>query len=295
MAIAPQNTEVTMPLIWKVFLMTLLAVSPALAGAAPINVWPGLAPSEQSASPGRISDDHGGSVTRLIGVTQPQIIPFPASGPAARPAVLVLPGGGYSILAADLEGDEIARWLNGLGFSAFVLHYRVPDNRTGAFQDAQRAMSLLRAHAKDYDIDPKRLGVLGFSAGGHLAARLASGFGTLSYPPVGDDADSASRRPDFCVLVYPAYLVDAKTGHVAAEVQPRKETPPTFITQTRDDPYFDADTYADALVQAGVPTTKAIYDKGGHGYGLRLPAADQAHAWSAEAGKWLQTQAHISQ
>ena len=289
-----------MSFIWKVFLMTLLAISPALAGAAPINtapinVWPGLAPSERSASPGRISDDHSGNVKRLTDVTQPQIIAFPVSGPEPHPAVLVLPGGGYSILSIDLEGDDIARWLNGLGFSAFVLHYRVPDNRTGAFQDAQRAMSLLRARSKEYDIDPKRLGILGFSAGGHLAARLASGFGTRAYPTVGDAADAESCRPDFCVLVYPAYLVDAKTGLIAAEVQPHKDTPPTFITQTRDDPYFDADAYADALVQAGVPTAKAIYPKGGHGYGLRLPAADEAHAWSTEAGKWLQTQAHVSQ
>lgn len=266
--------------------LSLVAIGMASAAPATFDVWPGLAPGEHTASVGRVDDDRSNNVTRLTDITRPQIDVYMAPGKGRHPGVLVCPGGGYSILAADLEGSEVAQWLNGLGFSAFVLKYRVPNNREGAFQDAQRSLSLLRARAKDFDLDSKHLGILGFSAGGHLSARVATGYSSRSYAPV-DDADKQSCRPDFAALIYPAYLVDKQTGNVAAEVQPQKGMPPVFATQTRDDPYFDLPAYSAELKSAGVDSDMAIYETGGHGYALRAAATQPCHEWPNEAAKWL--------
>ena len=263
------------------------AQTPAAPPAAPsrtMDVWPGLAPGEQTQQTGTATE--GGGVTRLGDVTRPQLLLFPAPGRGPHPTVMVCPGGGYSILAIDLEGTEIAQWLNGLGFTAAVLYYRVPNKRDGAFADGQRAISLLRSRAVEFGIDPHRLGVLGFSAGGHLSARLACGYGTRSYPPI-DAVDKASPRPDFAALIYPAYLLDP-TGVPAPEVQPHAGMPPTFLTQTQDDPYLDAPAYATALQDAGVPTQTAFFALGGHGYGLRASPDKPVHRWAAEAAAWLQ-------
>ncbi|BDI28148.1 xylanase [Capsulimonas corticalis] len=264
-------------------------MAPADPPAPTFDLWPATAPGEQSSSPGKISDDHGGNVLRLTDVTQPQLQLFPAEGKGPHPAVLVLPGGGYSILAIDLEGTEVAAWLNKLGFTVAVLTYRVPDKRDAAFQDGQRAISLLRARAKEFGIDPKHLGVLGFSAGGHLTARLATGYAARSYTPV-DAADQQSDRPDFAALIYPAYLFDSATGLPAPEVKPHAGMPPIFLTQTLDDGYLTAPAYATALEQAGVPVHGAYYLKGGHGYGLRAPADQPVHGWADAAGAWLKEQ-----
>jgi acetyl esterase/lipase len=266
--------------------------APETAAAAPetIDVWPGLAPGEQTKDTGKITG--GPNDRHVTDITQPQLAIFRASGAGPHPAVMVCPGGGYQYLTTTKEGTDVAQWLNTLGFTAAVLYYRVPNNRLGAYQDGQRALSVLRSRATEFGIDPARLGVLGFSAGGHLAARLAVNAGPRSYPAVDAD-DTASCRPDFAVLVYPAYLIDKATGQPAPEVAPHAGMPPMFLTQTRDDPYLDAPAYAAALRQAGVPTTAMIYDKGGHGYGLRLPATDAAHEWPAEAAAWLEKQAGI--
>ena len=271
--------------------MSVLFSTVALAASEPatIQVWPQLAPGEQTANAGRVLDDHGGNVIRLTDVTGAQLLLFRAEGKGPHPAVLVCPGGGYEILAADLEGSEVARWLNGLGYTAAVLHYRVPNKRDGAFQDGQRALSLLRARAGEFGIDPKHLGVLGFSAGGHLAARLAAGFGTRAYTPV-DESDRTICRPDFALLIYPAYLLDPATGQPVAEVKPRAGMPPMFLTQTQDDPHFCVSVYAAALEQVGVPAHCVVYAVGGHGYGLRLSTSQPAHHWSDEAAAWLREQ-----
>ena len=220
------------------FLLTGLpswAQTPPTPPATPsrtLDVWPGLAPGEQTQQTGTATP--GGGITRLSDVTRPQLLLFPALGRGPHPAVMVCPGGGYSILAIDLEGTEIAQWLNGLGFTAAVLYYRVPNKRDGAFQDGQRALSLLRSRATEFGIDPHRLGVLGFSAGGHLSARLACGYGTRSYTPI-DAADKASPRPDFAALIYPAYLLDP-TGVPAPEVRPHAGMPPPFSPRPRTTP-----------------------------------------------------------
>jgi len=219
-------------------------------------------------------------ITLLSDVACPQLLLFRPDDKPNRPTVLVCPGGGYSVLANDLEGAEVAWWLNTLGFDAAVLHYRVPDKREGAFQDAQRAMSLLRANSN-------QIGVMGFSAGGHLAARLATHFNKRAYEAQ-DTVDFVSCRPDFAMLVYPAFLIE--NGQAVAEVQPQANTPPVFITQTRDDGHFCALDYAAALENAGVPTKCVIYETGGHGYGVRLGPEQPARAWMTEAAAWLANQ-----
>ena len=147
--------------------------------------------------------------------------------------MIVCPGGGYGHLVQDKEGSEIATWLNAHGISAVVLKYRVPGNREGALQDLQRALSLARVHAAEWNIDPHRLGVIGFSAGGHLSAKTSTLAGERTYPAI-DDIDQQSCRPDFAVLVYPAYLAK-KDGKLAPDLKIHASIPPTLMIQSEDD------------------------------------------------------------
>jgi acetyl esterase/lipase len=252
-----------------------------------ISIWPGLAPGETKSGTGDAAAS--GGVTRVSDVFTPQLFVFtPNGGGHKRPAVLVFPGGGYGFLSQDLEGTEIASWLNGLGYVAIVLDYRVPNNREGALQDAQRSISLVRGRAKDWGIDPTRIGVLGFSAGGHLAARATVSYGSTTYAAV-DKYDKISNRPDFALLIYPAYLIDS-SKNVSPNVTPHAGMPPIFLTQTKDDPFLDAPEYFKALKDAGDQASLLIYDAGGHGYGLRLPETAEAHEWSDWAAVWLKSQ-----
>jgi len=257
-----------------------------------LDVWPGNAPGETTSSPGTSEEDSEGSygkITKVTDVTGPQLFWYAAPGPIRpRPTVVICPGGGYWILATDIEGSEIAAWINSLGYNAAVLHYRVPNRRDGALQDAQRALSLLRSKSETLGIDIHHLGILGFSAGGHLVARLSC-CESRSYDTV-DEADKFSSRPDFSLLIYPAYLWDKAGGQAPPEVQPHAGMPPVFLTQTRDDSHFEIENYVGALEAAGVPAHAAMYDSGGHGYGLRLDKSLQAHHWSDEAAAWLKLQ-----
>ncbi len=267
--------------------ISIAQVAPAVETEPPIvDVWPGLAPGETTTDPGHHNIDKNDNVDRFGDVTQPQLRIFRIEGKRTRPTVLVCPGGGYAILALNLEGTEIARWLNTLGYNAAVLTYRVPNKREGAFQDVERAMSLLRYRAKEWGIDKKRLGVLGFSAGGHLSARLSAGYAHRAYTPV-DEADKESCRPDFTLLIYPAYLIDKDTGKPVPEVAPHAGMPPIFTTQSKDDPVRCADAYAAAVKEAGLPITCVMYETGGHGYGLRAGKDSPVHAWPDAAGQWL--------
>lgn len=250
-----------------------------------MNIWPGLAPGETTMQPGRILDEPK-HIVPIGDVTAPQLIVYPLKGTRKRPAVLVCPGGGYYLLASDLEGSEIARWLNSLGYVAAVLHYRVPNKQEGALQDIQRAMSLLRSKSAEWAIDPRRLGVLGFSAGANLCARLSVGFRTRAYEPI-DAIDEAPCRPDFTLLIYPAYLMDGPDHTVAPNVKPIADMPPVFQIQTRDDSVLCAPGYAQALDALGIPNTLVMYDHGGHGYGLRAPADQPVHEWPQEAAAFL--------
>jgi acetyl esterase/lipase len=223
-------------------------------GTTILQVWPDKPPGTVTTNTESAMPSRGDNVTRLTDVSEPTLTFYPAPNASAPlPTVVVCPGGGYSILAIDKEGSEVAAWLNSFGFNAAVLKYRVPNNREGAFMDAQRAMRLVRRNAKKWNVDPKRVGIMGFSAGGHLAARISTAYAEPAYPQV-DAADKQSCRPDFTILVYPAYLADDE-GQLASEVPVNPQTPPAFLLQTRDDKKYVASSiaYDKALKSAGVP------------------------------------------
>lgn len=261
--------------------------APLLEPAHTMELWPALA-GKSTGEPVAGKDD---GILRLTKVESSSIAVFPAlGGDSPAPAVLVCPGGGYGILAYDLEGTEIAQWLNSISVTAVVLKYRVPDNRAGALEDAQRALRLMRQHAATWNIDPEHVGILGFSAGGHLAARTSAGTGGRAYTAV-DDADQQRCTPDFTVLVYPAYLSDEHFA-LPTEVAVSKETPPAFIVQTQDDKhYIDSSlAYYIALKSAEVPAEIHLFPEGGHGYGLRA-SKHAVSGWPALCGTWL---AHVA-
>ncbi|MCX6223425.1 MAG: alpha/beta hydrolase [Bacteroidia bacterium] len=255
---------------------------------ATIHLWPGAVPGEtKPKAADSISDDHGGNVTRIARVTDPVIEVFePEGGNTTGIGVVVCPGGGYAILAIDLEGYEVAKWLNSLGITAFVLHYRVPVKRDAALIDAQRALRLVRYENVSKSAKLKIIGIMGFSAGGSLSARASTRYREKIYGAV-DVADSISARPDFTMLIYPAYLDQGPNKSLTPELKVDSATPPMFIFETADDPYGNS-----ALVMAGalrdqkVPVELHILPEGGHGYGVR-PGNPAAETWPALAAKWL--------
>jgi acetyl esterase/lipase len=221
--------------------------------------------------------------------------------------VVVFPGGGYRILAIDLEGTEVCDWLNANGITCALLKYRVPrsgpswDPDSGrrinpkpatALQDAQRAMGLLRRHAAEWHIDPHRIGVLGFSAGGHLVAAISNDYRQRSYRPV-DDADKESCRPDFAVALYPGHLWvgGSDPPRFNPDIHVTRETPPTFLLQAETDSIDNVNqslVYYAALKDAGVPTEMHLYADGGHAFGLRR-TKDPITEWPELVEKWLRT------
>jgi acetyl esterase/lipase len=268
-----------------------------------VTLWPKGAPgpdmtkgAEADTSTAADKKIAGQTVVRLGNVSVPTLTLFEPKGGSNGAAVVVFPGGGYSILAIDLEGTEVCDWLISRGETCVLLKYRVPG--TGpypksdeALQDAQRAVGLVRAHATEWKIDPKRVGVLGFSAGAHLAAALSTHFTARLYGRV-DAADDLSCRPDFAVVLYPGYLALADKGMMFnPDIPVTKETPPTFLLQAEDDDTAhveNATAYFLALKNAGVPTELHIYAEGGHGYGLRrteLPVT----GWPDLVDVWMKT------
>lgn len=265
-----------------------LTLFSGIALAVPLDDLP-LWPDKTAIDQETVQPDTGDGVIRLTDIAHPSVRVFPApNATSPTPAVLICPGGAYAKLAYNKEGTEIAEWLHTLGVAGVVLKYRVPDDRDGALQDAQRAMGLIRHHAEAWNIDPARVGVLGFSAGGHLAARVSNNYAQRTYPVV-DDADILPCRPDFTVLVYPAYIAK-DTYTVAAEIPVNSETPPAFIVQTQDDRHYinSSLAYYMALKDAGVPGELHVYPVGGHGYGMR--SSENAIAgWPGLCARWLQT------
>jgi len=253
-----------------------------------VHLWPGKVPGEKTAKHAPvISSDTSNNVMRISEVSDPSFIVFEAE-PAHRngAAVLICPGGGYQILAMDLEGYEIAKWLSKAGYTAFILQYRVPQKPEGALQDAQRALRLIRSEAANYKIEPDKIGIMGFSAGGSLSARACTRFNEKTYPTV-DKADELSSRPSFAMLIYPAYLDNGPNKSLTPELTITSDTPPMYIFQTADDPYCNsALIMAGALRDAKVPVELHIYPKGGHGYGLRKGSL-AAETWTKLAENWL--------
>jgi len=255
-----------------------------------IYLWPGKVPGEvkekQTPSVDKTQKDN---IIRYNEVTNPAIeVWLPDHAGKNIPAVIVCPGGGYKILAYDLEGTEIAAWLNKIGFAAFVLQYRVPDKKEGALQDVQRAIRIVQENAQKWNIDPDKIGIMGFSAGGSLSARASTLFSKRTYSPV-DKADSLSCRPSFTMLIYPAYLDQGPNLTLTPELKLSKDVPPIYIFQTADDQYGNS-----ALVMAGAlrdnktPVELHLLPTGGHGYGLRQ-GKQAAETWPVLAEKWLIT------
>ena len=237
----------------------------------------------------------GKPVIRLGNVSKPTITLYKPTSKNSGAAVVVFPGGGYQILAMDLEGTEVCGWLNSIGINCVLLKYRVPHSgpypkSAAALQDAQRALGMVRAHAAEWHIDPHRVGVLGFSAGGHLAAALSTHFDHRLYDPV-DSADQLSCRPDFAVIIYPGYLALADQNFAPnPDIVVTANTPPAFLVQAEDDPVHveNAIVYFMALKKAKVPAEMHIYAQGGHGYGLRRTALPVT-TWPQRAETWFHT------
>jgi len=235
-------------------------------------------------------------------VSKPTISIYrPPADKATATAVVVCPGGGYHILAMDLEGTEVCEWLNSIGVTGVLLKYRVPrrpneQGHIGPLQDAQRAMGLIRSRAAKWGVDPKRLGILGFSAGGHLAANLSNNNQSRAYPRI-DSADDQSCRANFALLIYPGLLMPGKEStQLPPELRITDATPPAFIVMAADDPVRveNAFYYAIELKKAKVPVELHVYEKGGHGYGLRTRQDLPVTTWPARAEDWMRTRGWLA-
>jgi acetyl esterase/lipase len=276
-------------------------------------IWPGAAPDVKPVpgpeTEGQATNTVAGKPWMWVAnVTRPTMTVYAPNGKNTGAAVVVFPGGGFQVLAIDLEGTEVCDWLTSAGVTCMLLKYRVPSEpynwqcdcrtdhlvtSTQALEDAQRTMGLVRLHAKEWHIDPHKIGVLGFSAGGYLVAEISTNFERRLYQPV-DDADKESARPDFAIAVYPGHLHVAENSialnpNIASRIGP--QTPPTFLLQNEDDHVDrveDSLSYFFGLKKAGVPVELHVYAAGGHAFGLR-PTAFPATRWPALVETWLRT------
>jgi acetyl esterase/lipase len=296
-------------------------------GHRQVPIWPGRVPDPQPvAGPEFVSD--GG----VSNVSRPTMTVYSPKGKNTGAAVVVFPGGGYQGLAIDLEGTEVCDWLTPKGITCVLLKYRVTDvgpyPKSGpypespmALEDAQRTVGLVRFHAAEWHIDPHKIGVLGFSAGGHLSAAMSTHLEKRLYPAV-DAADKESCRPDFAVVIYPGHLSlsaaqwDANQGArkfairrpehetmadkqfgLNPDIAVTRQTPPTFLLQAEDDHVDnvnDSLAYYIALKNAGVPVEMHLYAQGGHGFGLRRTKFPIT-GWPQLVETWLGTIGMISE
>ena len=308
-ALAPGNVSAQNP-VWQ--------PSP---GHTQIPIWPGMAPDASAVipeGPETLATDSkdliaGKPVQSVSNVSRPTMTVYAPKGKNAAAAVVVFPGGGYQILAMDLEGTEVCDWLTSRGITCVLLKYRVPDSGPAwhddcqcnihpkaptALEDAQRTVGLVRFHAAEWHIDPHKIGVLGFSAGGHLVANISTHFAHRAYAPV-DAADKVSCRPDFAVAIYPGHMLENTTKEF--ELNPgipvTGKTPPTFLLQAENDNVDGVKqslVYYIALKNAGVPVEMHLYAQGGHAFGLRrtkLPVS----RWPELVETWLGTIGMIAQ
>jgi len=302
-------TAVSLFAFWCIALAAAGADSPQV-----VELWPGKAPDE----PGTIGAEYVRmspqepreklevtEPTRLVtNVTQPTLTIYrPAKDKDTGTAVLICPGGGYWNLYWQLEGEEVAAWLNSLGVTGIILKYRVPrrpDDVTGEparrpLQDAQRAVSLVRSKAKDWGIDPHRIGIIGFSAGGHLAIATATRFEKRTYATI-DDVDKLDCRPDFAIPVYSGYLKAKDKDEIAPGLMIPARTPPVFLVHggadTVSPPEHSVMMYL-ALKRAGVPTELHVYANTAHDFGVR--SSDRPYAtWTDLCARWLRSQGFLT-
>ncbi len=250
--------------------------------------------------------------SHISNVSNPTLTVFkPTKDMSNNTSVIICPGGGYSVLAFDHEGYQVAKWLNELGITAYILKYRLPSNEImqnksiGPLQDAQKAMRLVRRNAKKWNLDPNKIGIMGFSAGGHLASTLSTHFNDNVYNPL----DSISARPDFSILIYPVISMNSKISHQGSknnllgksstekmvhhfsnELMIDKNTPPTFLAHAVDDkavPIENSINYLLSLKKYNIPVELHLYQKGGHGFGMN-PSKGSESTWTKACELWLQ-------
>ena len=277
-----------------------------------VKLWPdGIPGTIANNDYKEVSTVENGIITRWIKVTDPSLtVLLPSKEKATGTAVLICPGGGYGALAFNHEGNAIAKWLNDNGIAGIILKYRLPsdlimkDKSVGPLQDAQEAMRIIRRNAASWNINPTKIGVIGFSAGGHLASTLSTHFDEKVY----EVKDNTSARPDFSILMYPVITMDASFTHMGSrknligenpseeavrhfsnELQITEKTPPSFIVHSADDktvPVKNSMMYYERLVKFNIPSELHIFQKGGHGYGLAVNRETQS-AWPELCLKWL--------
>jgi acetyl esterase/lipase len=282
-------------------LLACLGWCAAANGEDAIDVWPDLAPGETTRQAGErlpARENEKPPITRVVNVTRPTMTVHRAAQPNGT-AVVVLPGGGFSKVVPDLEGTEAAEWLNRHGVTAFVLSYRTTEGTqtpgwVKPLQDAQRTLSLVRSQADRWGVQQDRIGLVGFSAGGQVAARLLSDGGMNTYDRI-DAVDAVSHRPDFAILVYPWNIYDAGQDALVAGVQIPKDCPPTYLVHTDDDrsSSLGAVHFYAGLKKHGIRAELHVYGNGGHGYGLRPVAGSQISTWPDHATHWLGTRGFL--
>lgn len=305
-------------IIWATLLIVGIATSVA-GGAAEqplvIDLWPDKVPPGDNAKaigaekffeapPTKLEPDKpyrvaGKPCMLFTNVTRPTLTVYrPAKDKDTGVAMLICPGGGYHNLFWDLHGTEVAEWLNSIGVTGIVLKYRCPrrpgEDKTepapGPLQDAQRAVSLVRGKAKEWDIDPQKIGMVGFSAGGHLAGATATNFDKRAYEPL-DDIDKISCRPDFAIMVYPGYLKAKDKDELAPSIRVSPQTPPIMLVVASDDQYLSADGCAImylTLRRNGVSAELHIYASGGHPFGVRKRGMP-CDTWTQRSEDWLRS------
>jgi acetyl esterase/lipase len=298
------------PLLFSLFLMAILSETLAQSNETILlysGGTPGLKAGVQIPEDSKTSD----GITRVKDVTQPAMYVYVPKKKTSDASVIICPGGGYSILAIDHEGYDIAKWFNERGMTAFVLKYRLPQDNLfenkeiRPLQDAQQAIRIVRKNASKYGISQEKIGIMGFSAGGHLASTASTHFKIQ----VGEITDSTvSVRPDFSLLIYPVITFGDKFTHFGSrdnligknpqvekmelysnEKQVTKDTPPTFLVSTTDDWVQSENTigYYLACKKNKVPVEMHIYEKGGHGYALKKKDRGPVETWSARMEDWL--------
>lgn len=276
-----------------------------------ISLWEGNIPGAISNDQYVQTIDSSNNWVKMMKVNQPVLDMYvPEPGKANGTAVVICPGGGYWLLAIGHEGEQVARWLNTLGITAFVLKYRLPNDAImehkaiGPLQDGQQAIRMVRRNAEVWGIHPNKIGIMGFSAGGHLASTISTHYDEKVY----EHADSTSARPDFSILIYPVISMDSKITHMESrenllgknpsagqvehfsnELQVNHQTPPAFIALSADDtvvPVENSIQYALALKNAGIPCELHLYQSGGHGYGLGRSNNTES-SWPNALANWL--------
>ena len=265
--------------------------------AEPMFIWPDLAPGETSRETGTTQPNRKGEfprITRVTNIRRPTLAVFLPKQPNGT-AILVLPGGGFGKVVPDMEGSEAAPFLNRLGIAVFVLSYRTNEAKAAdepswrrPLQDAQRAMRLIRSKADEWKIQPNRVGVLGFSAGGQVGSILHTAVGKAAYETI-DAIDEEPYRPDFSLLIYPWQILDRKTAKLLSDIQLTEKSSPAFIVHTHDDRSSSIGSvlfYA-GLKQHNVSAELHIYENGGHGCGMRARNDSNIGTWPHRANDWL--------